>query len=376
MPKYAVMSIVHQFLPERYREFDHFYDAAGQNTGNLLFSTAVWRQLDADKKRVGFKIDPDRINETADALVIPAANWINPRTDLGVVADAVEKLTIPVVIIGLGAQSARIDDDPRVAMPDGTLRLLKAISERSNALSVRGGFTKKVLAEYGINNVVVTGCPSLYADFGPTRKPQPKTAFDLEKCLLHATRYSIKNPDFLQQKNTPTNLNIFRFAYKNRIDLLYQSEPEELAALFGYGDRYDMSDTHKENLAKVYGASGFADALAYIQRHGRAYAGMQVWSKAMRNYQFVIGTRLHGTIMALNSGVPATLITHDSRTREIADFAAIPAISADDFKVNAHQISNAYEKFNFSSYKEQRKTNHDIYRKFLLDNGLATTLQE
>ena len=39
--------------------------------------------------------------------------------------------------------------------------MLRAISERSNLLSVRGAFTADLLARYGVHNVSVTGCPSI-----------------------------------------------------------------------------------------------------------------------------------------------------------------------------------------------------------------------
>jgi len=39
---------------------------------------------------------------------------------------------------------------------------------------------------------------------------------------------------------------------------------------------------------------------------------------------FVAGTRLHGVIAALLAGTPAVLLTHDSRTREMARQAGLP----------------------------------------------------
>ncbi|MEO1673969.1 MAG: polysaccharide pyruvyl transferase family protein [Pseudomonadota bacterium] len=376
MPSYAVMSIVHQFLPERYRRFEHLYKATGQNTGNLLFSTAVWRQLDGTRKRVGFRIDPGKINERFDALVIPAANWINPGTDLGAVADCIEKLTIPVVIIGLGAQAVDVDDNPKVPMPAGTERLLRLIAERSHSLSVRGDFTRRVLAAYGIDNVTVTGCPSLYVNFGPKPNPQTPTPFDLSRCLLHGTRYSVQKPDFSSQPKTEINRALYQFAFKHRLDLLYQSEPEEIAFLLGFDDdSARLTTAQEQHLQKVYGAASLDAVWDYVRTHGKVFTGMQVWSKAIRDYQFILGTRLHGTIMALNSGVPASLITHDSRTAEIADLAAIPAINGKTMRLSSQSIKAAWDAFDMTPYQERRTQNRRIYHRFLTDNGLSPAFE-
>ncbi|MEO1150797.1 MAG: polysaccharide pyruvyl transferase family protein [Pseudomonadota bacterium] len=376
MPTYAVMSIVHQFLPERYRRFEHLYQAAGQNTGNLLFSTAVWRQLAAERKRVGFRIDPDKINERYDALVIPAANWINPGTDLGMIADSIEKLTIPVVIIGLGAQSVGVDDDPKVPMPAGTERLLRLIAERCHSLSVRGAFTKRVLSAYGIDNVTVTGCPSLYVDFGPTPKPRRAAPFDLTRCLLHGTRYGVQKPDFTALPKSDINRALYRFAFAHALDLLYQSEPEEIALLLGFDDdSAARTPAQEKHLQNVYGATSIDAVEAYVHAHGKVFTGMQVWSKAIRAYQFILGTRLHGTIMALNSGVPASLITHDSRTAEIADFACIPAIDGRTAVLSQATIKDAYERFDMAPYQTRRTQNRKRYHQFLTDNGLVPAFE-
>jgi hypothetical protein len=94
-----------------------------------------------------------------DCVVIPAANWLNPYSDFGFLAERLEKTKLPIFIIGIGAQSRDSEQFP--ALKDGTLRLVKLASHRSKFISVRGDYSQWVLSKYGINNALATGCASL-----------------------------------------------------------------------------------------------------------------------------------------------------------------------------------------------------------------------
>mgnify|MGYP003645783401 FL=1 len=161
----GIVSILREQTPGPNRSFAYLMAAAGNNTGNLLFTNAIWEQIPGPKERVGFAFDPEKVNSTMRALVFPAANWFGAHVDLADFADRVEQLDIPVVMIGLGAQ----DQDYRshLAVPDGTLRFVRSVAERSKTISLRGHYTREVLARYGIGNVTVTGCPSLYCSLQP-----------------------------------------------------------------------------------------------------------------------------------------------------------------------------------------------------------------
>lgn len=90
-------------------KFDYLYQAIGLNTGNFMFTNAVFRQIDGELSHIGFSFDPKHINEHFDALVIPAANWINERTDWTWLVDLLEKVDIPVITIGIGLQADSMD---------------------------------------------------------------------------------------------------------------------------------------------------------------------------------------------------------------------------------------------------------------------------
>ena len=75
------------------------------------------------------------------------------------------KTRLPITMVGVGAQaSSRLTTCP---VHPNTLKLMRLVSERSAQIGARGFYTAEVLAGYGIHNVRVIGCPSLYGAHTP-----------------------------------------------------------------------------------------------------------------------------------------------------------------------------------------------------------------
>lgn len=354
--------------PTPERRFDVLMAGAGFNTGNLLFTNAVWNQIAGEKVHTGFHFDPAKANATLRALIIPAANWFNPHVDFYDLAERVEKLDIPVIMIGLGAQSDSYDTMPEV--PEGTVRLMRAVAERSHSVSVRGHYTRKVLAKYGINNVTVTGCPSLYWDvsYAPAERLQAEALRNTGPTLLHSTRYSAIHEPFATTRSI--HRKIFRLAFRSNTDLLLQSEPEEIGMITEASHKPELSEELKNLMVKIYDAKDWPRMEAFIKQHARVYFDPSHWSRAMQTYGRVFGTRLHATIMALNSGVPAVLVHHDSRTRELSEFAALPTFQPGLRRLDEKIVQKAIKNADFSAYASKRRANINIYSTFIRENGL------
>lgn len=370
-PNYGIMSILPSIEVSDFADFERVYNMVGLNTGNLLFTNAVWNQLAGNIKRFNYLFDPEQVNSEVDALVIPAANWLNPHVDFGYIADAVERLDIPVVLIGLGAQDVSYSGN--VSIPEGTERFVRAVSERSASISVRGVYTAEILNTFGINNVTVTGCPSLYHNFREFDSEFDFTP-DVSRSLVHSTRFSSTYLPF--GKNESIHRALFRFAYKNKLDLLLQSEPEEMAVALGHPYEGFTTEALKDNLKVIYDADIWTTLGAYLREHGKLYFDVNKWSSEMASYSFALGTRLHGTIMALNSGLPAVLIHHDSRTQELCEFANIPSIPAGDIELSENAIHDLMSSANFRAYYDTRKKNYKIYKSFFSQNGLILSEEE
>lgn len=368
----GIMSIPRAQTPAPDRRFDILMGAAGHNTGNLLFTNAVWQQIRGRKKRIGFQFDPEALNASLKALVIPAANWLGPHVDFSDLADLIEQLDIPVVMIGLGAQDDSYSKN--IEVPEGTLRFVRAVAARSHSISVRGNYTKGVLEKYGITNTIVTGCPSLYMDLQPNAAESLLSHRNAAHgpILLHSTRYSAKYHTFLDAGSL--HLDIFRYAYRSGADLLLQSEPEEISMIVQAAEKPPIADEVKATMVALYGAGSWEQVEAYLLSHAKVYFDVPSWSQAVMAYAGVFGTRLHATIMALNSGIPAVLAYHDSRTQEMCDFARLPSIHVSKASLNREPVQRQIRNADVETYLSTKQQHADLYSQFLLDNSLHSRL--
>lgn len=371
MKKYAIISIHPRFDGIGFREFDHFLGAIGKNLGNMLFTNAVWNQISGEKTRINFEFDPDEVNEKYDAVILPAANWLAPQLDFSKFSHSFAGLKIPVVMIGLGAQAAQIGE--RVTPHDSVMIMLRAAYERSSGISVRGAYSAEVMKQLGFSNVTVTGCPSLYESAAPIETPGADSAniYQDRTILLHSTRFSASHAAYA---TTPSiHRAIFRLAYASNAPILFQSEQEEIGMLTGFSPAAGIDERTRGLMLRLYDAGIWPELEKYIMERGRAPLSLEAWAEDMKQHSAVVGTRLHGTIMALNAGRPALFIPHDSRTQEVAAFAAMPTMDAGPGgeALSFRMIREALDGADFKTYETRREENRKVYEGFLEVNGVG-----
>lgn len=350
-------------LPDAAREsFEDLYGAIGRNTGNYMFTEAMFRQLEGQVEPIGFGFDPDIVNAEFDAVAIPAANWLNESSDWTFLVERIERLTIPVVMIGVGLQVSS-ESTAKVRVHESALELVRAVAARSASISTRGEFTSDWLRQQGFRNVVTTGCPSTYM------KQSARSDGSGSGLVLQSTRYGATRGF---AASSGLNSQLFKLAAKHDIDMLYQSEPEELEALLLTAGAASLDRLDDGLLADTYGVQSDADARAYVTRRGQTFVELDSWSRWITHRSGQFGTRLHGAILALNSGVPAVLAPHDSRTAEVARFAHIPTFTFDDKRdLSLPVIEEAIEMADMADYYATRSANQVMYQEFLRANGFS-----
>ena len=57
-----------------------------------------------------------------------------------------------------------------------------------------------------------------------------------------------------------------------------------------------------------------------------AFFDIEDWMNYIRNFHFVLGTRFHGTLIALLNGIPSVAFVIDARTREMCELLNIPHV--------------------------------------------------
>lgn len=290
----------------------------GNNTGNLVFSQAVFRLLSIEGNQLSTaRLVNDRaeqINAEFDHVVIPLANAfrISFLDSLNAMTDIIERLTVPVTVVGVGAQ-ASLAGSLRSADRVGPAvqRFVRAALQRSPSIGVRGEFTQDFLKNlgFGDSEVEVIGCPSMFM-FGPHLQvakrteslgPDARVALNISPyvramgaiSLDHADRYP--NLDYIAQDHLTLAL------------LLRGSYPSE-----------------KVNAVAATGVPVTLDHPLIRQDRVRFFLDPHTWFEHLGRYDFSFGSRIHGNISALLAGTPAVVLAHDSRTRELADYHQIP----------------------------------------------------
>jgi hypothetical protein len=289
----------------------------GMNAGNILFPSGLISGL-ANPGRCNFSI-PDSILSEADCIVIAAANWINEYEDFGWLAKRLRALNLPAIIVGIGAQPSATSTW-MTKIPPGTLDLLDYSRSTSHSISVRGEFTKSVLSQLGFDNTVVTGCPSMlaFADRLPVRLPSPSP----QNVLIHATRHGYQDSNSID----PRQKWLYVQSYLGRHGLLLQSEIPDIYACLGRLSNDSPDESISAILKSIYGCQDFSRIYSFLRERGHIFGNTFEWYASISHYTFCLGTRIHGTVSSMLSGVPALLLSHDNRTEELAKSLSIPSM--------------------------------------------------
>lgn len=333
---------------EREQDIEGALYALGVNTGNLLFSDSLLTVLNG-ARRVPFSFSAEDVAES-EIIVLAAANWISPHSDLGDLTDRLEAAQKPVIPIGLGAQLTSKTDIPNLKA--GTQRFVEFIAQ-SPAVSVRGEITADLLTKMGLRNIKVTGCPSLLLAGKSGPQLSLKSQIDASKVTLHSTRH-------LYHRSGPVQDYLFRQAIAQNFDLLLQSELADMMLTCSDNQSEDVREKIERVLPNVYDRPIF-EIDTYLAKKGRVFFDLPSWIEYASKQDFTLGTRVHGTIASLLSGTPAKLIAHDTRTLELASEMSLPVIEKDlinatgRLDVEEHYDMRAFTRFleNYGAYRNR-----------------------
>ncbi|HEX8044298.1 polysaccharide pyruvyl transferase family protein [Rhizobium sp.] len=339
-------------------DFHNALRRVGENTGNTLFQRAMWDLVKGPKISAGPGVLPaEKLREIVDVLVIPAANQINPHFNMKVWADYVEVADLPCVVVGLGAQS----DDPflpaeELVLPEAVRRFARTISEKSQVIGVRGEFTKRVLASIGVNNTVVTGCPSQTLNLRVSGEQiarnldRAKSSIDLTVAILGGT---------LQEYTRSVEKTLYSAVKSMRNHIcVYQTEPRILRFLH---ERY-VDDDARLFITWMNGLVRpdlkIDQFFYYLATQGRFYSDARSWIDAMRRMDLAIGMRIHGAVAAIQAGRLGICVAFDSRTLELARTMGVPYILAQDVK-EGQSLKDLLDivHFDANDFEEKRQRN-------------------
>lgn len=287
----------------------------GRNAGNLIFSTASYRVLETAGTTITadrFVVDPGdagRINERYDAYVVPLANAfrLSFESTLIRLTRLIERLTIPVVVLGVGAQANLAYDTRRLQRMEASVRaFVRAVLERGPSIGVRGELTHDYLRGLGFRDVEVIGCPSLFYHGADLRVEKRLAVLD------RSSRVAINVSPYVRSMGPVVAHHVERYP-----DLTYIPQDLDTLEMMLWGEvgaDVDPADPRPIHLAHPL----FRDDKV------RFFLDPTPWLDFLATRDFSFGTRIHGNIAALIAGTPAVVLAHDSRTLELARYFEIP----------------------------------------------------
>lgn len=341
-------------------------DLMGTNVGNLLFSDAVHKLLSLPGTEVvsngirTTRFTPEwveRTNAEFDVFAVPLANAFRPtfHASLDRLTAAIEQLTIPVVVIGVGAQAGIHDDlDVLAGMKDSVVRFARAVLERSASIGVRGELTERYLNGLGFHEVDVIGCPSAFT-FGP-EVPELKSVGEFGAQTRVALNLS---PDARLAGDVS---GLARVTLDRHPLTTYFAQEIGDARLLFWGDtsvEEELEDAFPLHLSHR------------LLREGRTLVPLDphVWRKDLARHDVALGTRIHGNIAGLLAGIPSVVVAHDSRTLELSRYFDIPHVLMESVPAGAGP-AEVFEGADFTAWRGGHRERYDRLASFLERNGL------
>lgn len=329
-----------------------FMSTIGGNTGNSYITYSLIKELFGDLISIrhiqniyeydfdNSATDIDYINNEATHVFLILQDQIRIAESYGLklpyqkIINFISKMNKPVIIAGLGANSFNgFDPNFHKKLDPNLIYFLKFISEHCAEIGIRGVFTQEVLHKIGINNTRVIGCPSFF-ETGGDRQIKKQEIHDLQTVLL-TQRLPLYTPTI------------------HKIMQDFQEEEIIKAIAFDMTDKYLYSEKITPIIRKTYHI--FSDIIS--------------WKNFVKNYKFALGYRVHGTILAINSGVPALCLNTDSRATEMCNFLKIPHMP--HLKIERERdILKIYENLNFTELNKNYPKLYNNFIDFLHVNNL------
>lgn len=343
-------------------------NSIGGNVGNLIYAYSIYRALTSDEVTITpdyYDYDPknaDFINENYDCYVIPLADAFRKDfvPSLRKFTKLIKKLTIPVVVIGVGL---RAPFEPKLNegfdFDQDVKDFVNAVLEKSSMIGVRGQITADYLSRLGFKEGVdhtVIGCPSMYT-FGRELNIKESVITKDSKISMNSSRLSPDNVlDFITRSLKEYPNHYFVPQWMKELQLAYVGTP----ALTDKEDsRYPVS---------------LKDPI-YTEDRVRFFLNVQTWFDLMKEVDFSFGARLHGNITATIAGTPSLLIPKDARMRELSEYHNLTHVYANEIDETT-RLETLIENADFQSPTKVQARNFDHFIDFLDKNNLPHIYKE
>ncbi|MBQ8555993.1 MAG: polysaccharide pyruvyl transferase family protein, partial [Clostridia bacterium] len=232
------------------------------------------------------------------------------------------------------------------ALHPDTVRLLRSMSERA-VLGVRGEYTASVLERLGVINLRIIGCPSMYYGM--------KGDFRLDRPVFHAGMRPVANFRTFYGRLDPAECEFLTWAANKGLPFVEQTQ--QLLEL-----------SHCQN-----NQAQFDYLSAWLREKMQVFFHVEDWCEWIRRYDFSIGSRFHGNVIAVMNGVPALTLVCDPRMDEMTRLFRLPTLRMDEFSMDK-PIEHYYELADFTEFNRVYPERIAAFRDFLRRNHLTEAI--
>lgn len=333
----------------------------GGNVGNLIYAFSIYRNLTTEDVEIvpdNYRInenDATEINNKYDAYIIPLADAFREAfvKELKDYTKLFKKLTIPVIIIGVGLR-APFEPNLEEGFPfDKEVKeFVKAVLERSTIIGVRGQITADYLSSLGFKegrDHMVIGCPSMYS-FGPSLNIRDTNITQDSLIALNGSKLS---PD-----------NVLKFMERSSVEypnyyFIPQWQKELKMTYLGNEKLKKDTEHYPVNIAHKF----------YQEGRVRFPINAKSWIDFLKKADLAVGSRLHGNITATIAGTPSLLIPKDARMRELTDYHHLTHIWANEITEET-SLNSLLEKVDLHAPEKVHEDNFNYFLQFLETNKL------
>jgi hypothetical protein len=257
-----------------------------------------------------------------------------------------------VIACGVQANSYDCLDELITAIKEPATAFIRAIYNTGGEFALRGYFSKEFFDKLGFPSAVVTGCPSIYQNGREFRIENRKVSEEEFKPVLNGEMSGVRR--FMSD-----------YQYSRYID---QERYFEL--IFRKQNWNDPA--HISKLIRKY---GYEAVLFAVQGRMVQFPDCIDWHNYLieENFHFSYGSRIHGSIMPILSGIPAVIWAIDSRVQEMAEFLNIPNIK------NQEDVKNLYELYlgtDYSAFNRSYRENFERFERFVVNCGITDRVND
>jgi hypothetical protein len=353
------------------QHIDHYHNIGDAFVYDSSLKLLNYDVLDVVKIVNPTPTDIDRYNAEFDYVFLRASNYIHPAMQWENAVAVLEKLKIPVVVFGIGAQAPTRGP---LTLSDETKRVLRLIADHTASVGVRGAYTAEVLWNIGIKNVRIVGCPTAF------RRNDPDLRIDLPP-LSTVRRVGVtlrREVSAAYAQEVERYLCLHRelvgdLASRFDVELMAQGEVEEKKLAIGTPEQ--KAEALAQLTARPDAKWYFDETMLALYQTRLFYSDVVAdYERLVRTKDLVLGYRLHGNLMALANGVPSVYFTYDSRTSEFAETFAIPRFgvyAGGSFRLEDFWDQALFEKFNRAYHQRYRDM-----RDFFIENGIDHKMKD